>query len=242
MTIVSDPEGLSPGSSDEDDPYLSPKRGSTEIYLIRHADALPGADEVVSGGVYDDQSISALGRRQAQALAERLATTRITAVYSSPVARARQTAAAVARVKRLEVRARDDLREVAVGPFGPDPPPTATAGEVADILRARLNELARVILATGVWSSIAGSEDSAALRSRVTAAVERIAADHRGERIALVSHGGVINAYIAEVVHIERDYFFPCANASISVVRVNGDRRLLMGLNDVAHLRNSAAR
>ena len=44
------------------DPFLSPKQGSAEILLVRHADALPGPDEVIEGG-YDAQPLSELERR-----------------------------------------------------------------------------------------------------------------------------------------------------------------------------------
>ncbi|MGZ6392353.1 MAG: histidine phosphatase family protein, partial [Ktedonobacterales bacterium] len=64
-----------------DDPFLSLKRGGTEVYLIRHADALPGADEVVGGG-YDEQALSVLGRRQGQALGERMREVPLAVVYS----------------------------------------------------------------------------------------------------------------------------------------------------------------
>src|SRR5437879_2830024 len=81
-----------------DDPFLSLKRGATEVYLIRHADALPGADEVVGGG-YDEQALSELGRRQGQALGERMREIPLAAVYSSPIGRAVQTARYVAEAQ-----------------------------------------------------------------------------------------------------------------------------------------------
>ncbi len=90
-----------------------------------------------------------------------------------------------------------------------------------------------------MWASIPGSEGSEALRARATAAVGRLAAGHPGQRVAVVSHGGTINAYIAAMVGVARDYFFPCANTSISVVRIKGERRLLLGLNDIAHLQRA---
>ena len=64
-----------------------------------------------------------------------------------------------------------------------------------------------------------------------------IVARHPGEAVALVSHAGVINAYFAAILGLQRDYFFPTANTSISVVRVKGPNTLIMALNDIAHLR-----
>ncbi|HEX3270816.1 MAG TPA: hypothetical protein VHR15_09210, partial [Ktedonobacterales bacterium] len=48
---------------------------------------------------------------------------------------------------------------------------------------------------------------------------------------------GAINAYFAAILGLQRDYFFPTANTSISVVRVKGPNTLIMALNDIAHLR-----
>lgn len=220
----------------ETDPFLSLRGGGSEIYLIRHADALPDADEVIDGG-YDVQSLSELGRRQARALAGRLKDAKLTAVYASPIGRARETAAAIAEAAGLELRIEPELREVALGAIGPEADSGIGQEEVARMLRERLREIASIALSGGKWDAIPGSEPSAELRARVTAAVDSMAARHPGERVAAVSHGGSINAYFAALLGIERDYFFPAANTSISVVRVKGNRRMLLALNDVAHLR-----
>jgi probable phosphoglycerate mutase len=217
------------------DPFLSLKSGSTEIYLIRHADALPGAEEVTQGS-YDDQALSEVGRRQAQALGERMTQIPLAAVYSSPIGRARQTAGYVAAAHGLEVQVEPDLREVALGPIGLLQGDAPTADEIAAELKARLREIAVVAVTTGSWSSIPGSEPSAELRARLVAAIDRLAAAHPGQRVAAVSHAGAINACLAAVLGIERDYFFPTANTSISILRVNADRRMLFSLNDVGHL------
>jgi probable phosphoglycerate mutase len=221
------------------DPFLSMKNGGTEILLIRHADALPDAAEVVLDGAYNSQALSDLGRKQARALAERLRDVSLAAIYSSPIPRAHQTALPTAEALGLEVRIDDGLREVEIGRVGPDLPPGASGEDIARALRRRLNEIAAVALSTGMWASIPGSEGSEALRARATAAVGRLAAGHPGQRVAVVSHGGTINAYIAAMVGVARDYFFPCANTSISVVRIKGERRLLLGLNDIAHLQRA---
>ncbi|MBO0795965.1 MAG: histidine phosphatase family protein, partial [Ktedonobacteraceae bacterium] len=57
-----------------------------------------------------------------------------------------------------------------------------------------------------------------------------------GERVLIFSHGGVINAYAAEVLGLDRDFFFPSANTAITVVRASGTQRVLYTMNDIAHL------
>ncbi len=234
MTNTDDP--LSPPlmGKDGEDAFLSLKSGGTEIYLIRHGDALPGVEEVLPGD-YDAQALSARGRQQADALAERLRPIPFAAIYSSPILRAVQTAEPTAHTHDLQVQIEPDLREIHLGPIGPDQVDASPAA-ISEVLQARLREIAIIALGAGNWSSIPGSESAAMLRARITAIVDELAARHPGQRIAVVSHGGAINAFFATMLGIARDYFFPAANTSVSVVRIKGERKLLFALNDINHL------
>ena len=71
----------------------------------------------------------------------------------------------------------------------------------------------------GHWDGIPDSEQSMAFRRRVVETLDEIASKHIGQRILAFAHGGVINAYIAEVLGLQKDFFFPAANTSISIVR-----------------------
>ncbi|MEO7002745.1 MAG: histidine phosphatase family protein [Ktedonobacterales bacterium] len=220
------------------DPFLSLRNGATEVYFVRHGDALPGVDEVILGD-YDAQALSSLGRRQAEALAQRMRQVAPTAIYSSPTGRARQTAQPTADALGLTIQIAPDLREVELGAIGGDLAADADAAAVSALLRRRLRDIAVIALTSGTWASIPGSEPSAQLRQRVSDAIAHIATQHAGQRVLVVSHGGAINAWFAALLGIERDYFFPAANTSISVARVKGERRLLMALNDISHLREA---
>lgn len=222
-----------------DEPFLTLKSGATEVYLVRHGDALPAAEDIIAGD-YDAQSLSELGRQQARAVGERLRDVHLAAVYSSPIGRARETAEAIAAAQGLAVGIEPDLREVGLGVIGPDLSADLPPEETLKRIKDALHEIAVVAVTTGTWESLAGAEPSAELRARLVAVVRRLAGAHAGERIALVSHGGAINAYLAAVLGIRRDYFFPTANASISALRVKGERAMLLSLNDIAHLRASS--
>jgi broad specificity phosphatase PhoE len=80
-------------------------------------------------------------------------------------------------------------------------------------------------------------DTSHAFRVRVVEALDNIACQHKGERVLVFAHGGVINAYVAEVLGLEKDFFFPCANTSVTIVRVAGTRRVLYTMNDIGHLK-----
>ncbi|HEU4785524.1 MAG TPA: histidine phosphatase family protein, partial [Ktedonobacterales bacterium] len=217
------------------DPFMSLRHGGVELYLVRHADALPDADEVIAGG-YDAQALSALGRRQAEALGDRLRTISLAAIYTSPMARAIQTAGPTAVSHELEIQPIEELREIALGTLESDAPAGTKPEEISALLRTRLREIATIAVSTGSWESIPGTEPSALLRARLTTAIDHIIASHPGERVLIVSHAGAINAYLAALLGISHDYFFPTANTSISVIRAQGERRMLFSLNDIAHL------
>jgi 2,3-bisphosphoglycerate-dependent phosphoglycerate mutase len=74
--------------------------GVTEILLIRHGDCYQG----MSGDDPDDPPLSALGQRQSAALAGRLRTVPLAAVYASHLQRARQTAATLGHPVEIEPR------------------------------------------------------------------------------------------------------------------------------------------
>lgn len=220
------------------DPFMSLKHGGVEIFIVRHADALPDASEVVRGG-YDEQALSALGRRQAEALANRLRDVRLAAIYASPMGRAIQTAAPTAVTHHLEIQPVDGLREITLGGLSAESVAAATPEEASALLRARLRQIATIAVSTGQWESIPGAEPSAQLRARLVATMDRIIAAHSGERVMIVSHAGAINAYLAALLGLAHDYFFPTANTSISVMRAQGMRRMLFSLNDITHLAQS---
>jgi 2,3-bisphosphoglycerate-dependent phosphoglycerate mutase len=54
--------------------------------------------------------------------------------------------------------------------------------------------------------------------------------------VLVFAHGGVVNAYVAEVLGLKVDFFFPAGNTSITVVRSTGKHRVLYILNDLGHL------
>lgn len=209
---------------------LSLATGACELYLVRHADAVPDTDLANRAyGDYEAHPLSAKGRAQAAATAARFANARLAAVYTSPIRRARETAEAIA--SRAVVDVHDDLglREVDLGPL---------QGEMT--LRERLAALATIAMRDGSWAIVPGTEPSRDVRARMRSAADAIAARHRGERVAVVSHAGSINALLGELAGTAHDFLFPLGNASISVVRINGEARMLMSANETAHLREAA--
>ncbi len=209
--------------------------GATELCFVRHADAKPQDGDAEIDATYRDAPLSAVGHLQAAALAERLTTERIAAIVASPARRALETARYIERAAPSAFTTDERLREVHIGEF--DRPLEVRDAALASAVRERLDRLAQIALRDGGWGSIPGTEPSQEVRQRMRAAVADIVGRHPGERVVVVSHAGAINAYLADLLELRHDFFFPAGNTSLSVVRFNSGRRLLVGLNDIAHLR-----
>lgn len=195
-----------------------------EILLIRHgrsADVVPGSPEAA------DPPLHVLGVEQAEKLAVRLAGKTIDAVYSSTLARARQTATPLAAARGLPVVEHLDLEEVRLGDWA--------NGEFRR--RAAVGDPEWVAWSrTGRWDGIPGGEGDDAFRSRVAGVVEQLVAQHVGQCIAVVAHGGSINAYVAHLLGVHRSLVFTIENTSITSVRVGTHGPTLVTVNDCHHL------
>ena len=216
-----------PGSFDL--AFLTNVENVTEVWLVRHGQQ----DFDPNGPVAQllDPPLSALGRSQARLIGEALSTERFDAVYASPLQRARDTAAEIARHHRLEPIIVDDLQEVGVFRDIPhDRTPLDYVGlQVLRGVRERM-------VVEKSWDVYPYSEGGFEFRKRVINAIEGIMVSHRGERVVVACHGGVINAYVGHVIGSKYDMFFRPAHTSINIVAGADGRRALFRLNDVHHL------
>lgn len=194
--------------------------GATEIMLVRHADAEHPKPDTTLDIKDIDLPLTTRGHAQAQRVATRLAHRHPDAIYASPLKRTLQTAAPIATALGIDVRPDDRLREVEIASVGP----------------VSLTDLAEIAIAHGGWSHLPGTESSASIRTRMRDAINDIVAAHPGQRVVVISHAGTINAYLAALLGLEKDFFFPAGNTSISIVRAREEKRLIVTLNDTAHL------
>jgi len=209
--------------------FLSNRENVTEVFLIRHAHQLLDLGGPLGG--FADPPLSSLGRQQAQLLGAALSTRRIDAVYTSPLQRAVETAAAVARHHRVEPDIIGDLKEIEV--FRDAPQHLSSLQFMGSEALATLRH--RFIFER-TWDVYPHSESSGDFRRRVVNAIETIISSHAGERVAVVCHGGVINAYVSHVIGSSFDVLFRPAHTSISIIVAGDGVHTLYTLNDVHHL------
>jgi probable phosphoglycerate mutase len=198
----------------------------TRFIIIRHATNDLKEEGVLAGrtpGVH----LNAEGRVQAEALAERLSTTTLTAVYTSPLERTVETAQIVARPHDLEVQIHQGLGEVDFGRW---------QGESFEKLRRR--RLWRKVQFVPSTMRFPGGESVREMQSRVVATWEALRADHPKDTIAIVSHADVIKAAIAYYVGLPLDLFqrLVVDAASLSILEVGKLAPYLIRLNDTSHV------
>jgi probable phosphoglycerate mutase len=159
------------------------------LILIRHG--LPVRVELSAEAV--DPPLSDRGRRDVQLLANWLDLEDIDAIYSSPLRRARETAAHIAGGCGMDVNIVAALSEFAVGVQAYIPFEDGDAAAHPQWQR---------------WKQHLDNDtvDSALrqFRTRVRATIDRIATRHAAKTVAIACHGGVINAYLTSVLGIEQ--------------------------------------
>jgi 2,3-bisphosphoglycerate-dependent phosphoglycerate mutase len=188
-----------------------------ELLLIRHA--LPV--RIDDGDGPADPDLSAAGHAQAAALADWLVAEGIDAIWSSPMRRARQTSAPLEAALGIEATIDDDLKE-----FDADEPHYIPMEELSTD-DPRWRELIERL----------GAPEQFAFRDLAAAAVERVVAAHPGQRVAVVCHGGVVNAYLSTILGIDRPLFFEPTYTSISRVMASSrGHRSLVSVNEIPHL------
>lgn len=149
------------------------------VWVVRHAET---AAPTLFHGAESDVELGEHGRRQAAAAAPWFAELRPTAVVSSAMARARDTAAPIAAACGMPHAVEPRLHERRVGPLSRKP--RAEADQVWD-------ETIRRWLAGDTAYAYPGMESFDELRDRVVPAFADVAAAHAGGRVVLVCHGVV---------------------------------------------------
>lgn len=209
-----------------------PPPGACELLVVRHGESAPmteGQPLPLCDG-HGDPALAEEGHEQAERIADRLVASgeRIAAIYVTTLQRTHQTAAPLAARLGLEPRVEPDLREVFLGDW--------EGGE----LRRRIvdgDPIALAMSAQGRWDVIPGAESEDALRARVRAGIERIAAAHPDELVVVVVHGGVIGTIVNLATGSTGFSFTGADNGSISHVVVTPDRWIVRCYNDTTHLR-----
>jgi broad specificity phosphatase PhoE len=212
-----------------------------QLLIARHAETAWNVEKRIQG--WTNSNLTRTGTHQAQALAERMRTLKLTAIYSSDAQRALRTAECVALWHNVDVTPIEDLRETGWGEW---------EGMTADEIAERFPDLWNRFVARGQdmgaddsdWETttlVPGGECVKDCSERIGAVLSEIRRVHTGdtERILLVGHGGSLRYFFTHALGVRPALArrFHLDNTSLSEVSFAHDHPpVIRLLNDVSHL------
>jgi len=199
----------------------------TRIVAVRHGETVWNAEMRMQGQL--DTALSERGRWQARRAAAALVDEGIEAIFASDLARAFDTAQAIAARVDLPVVVDAALRERSFGIWQGSTYAEIDRGWPADAARWRRHD---------PDFGPAGGETLRDFSARAVAACARIAASQAGRTIAIVSHGGVLDCLYRAASGIELDAprSWELGNAAINRLLWTPRGFTLVGWSDVGHL------
>ncbi|MBI4998493.1 MAG: histidine phosphatase family protein [Rhodocyclales bacterium] len=198
--------------------------------MVRHGETDWNVEKRIQGHI--DIALNAAGQAQADATAAGLVGHVFHAAYSSDLDRAWQTAQAIGRRQGIEIRRAPGLRERHYGVLQ-----GLTTAEIA----VRYPKSYAHYLARTPDHNFRSGESLVDFAARIVAAIESLAAEHVGETVLLVSHGGVLDICYRRATGRDlaapRDFAIP--NAALNWFEVGADGWQLLAWADRSHLTRS---
>ena len=200
---------------------------SLRLVLVRHAQTDWNREGRYQG--WRDTPLSETGRVQAEAAGRLLASQPLAAVWSSPLQRARETAAAIAAPQRLGVREDGAFKEMRFGDW---------EGLTRDEVSARFPAEYRAWGETPHLVTLPGGETLAEVRQRVLHGLEDLREAHDGQTVCLVAHGISIRMLILEALGLGTDrlWSLQVSSTGISELEFRDDWAAVHRMNSLIHL------
>ncbi|MDR0260166.1 MAG: histidine phosphatase family protein [Comamonas sp.] len=205
---------------------------ATRIIAIRHGETAWNVDARIQGHL--DIPLNDIGLWQAGRAGAALANEPLATIYSSDLSRAQTTAQAVADTTGAPLVLDSGLRERSFGNF---------EGRTFKEIEQELPEQAlRWRKRDPDFVPDGGGESLAMLKSRIQHTVDRLAASHMGQQIALVAHGGVMDVLyrLATRQDLQAPRTWELGNAAINRLLWTPDGLTLVGWGDAQHLEGAA--
>ncbi|MEM9747474.1 MAG: MSMEG_4193 family putative phosphomutase [Actinomycetota bacterium] len=193
----------------------------TTVLLVRHGQT-PTTGKVLPGRA-PGLHLADEGRGQAEIAAERIAALgNVAAVYSSPLERAKETAAPISKALGLRTRSDKGLLECDFGEW--------TGAELKKLMK--LPEWSTVQRAPSTFR-FPGGESFTEMQTRMVSALDRLRAAHPGDTIVCVSHADTIKAAVAHALGTHIDLFqrIVISPASISALTWHAGGPIALAVN-----------
>ncbi len=199
------------------------------LHLLRHGQtALSRANVFCGRGL--DPALTDDGVAMADAFAEAYAHCQWTAIYSSPLSRARATAEPLARRMNMAVQTRDELAEIDYGSWD---------GLSGEEVAAKWHDEHERWTADPAWNPPTGGETAIALAQRMTNVIEEITDAHMDGNVLVVSHKASIRVLLCALLGVDVGRFryrFGCPVGAVSIVAFGAHGPLAEAVADRSHL------
>lgn len=204
----------------------------TQLIIVRHGETEWNIAKIRQGHL--DSALTGKGMAQAKALGQRLARERFSALYSSDLGRAVQTAQEIANVTGHEIITDSRLRERHLGIF---------QGLNAEEINERYPEARRLLRTKGPDYVIPEGESMRQQVARNMIFLDEIARKHAGESVVVVTHGGVVSGFFRHTLAIPLDAprRFEFVNAGVNVFIHEDGNWMLLTWGDISHLAPGAS-
>jgi broad specificity phosphatase PhoE len=209
---------------------MQPKSECCYLLLVRHgATANNVAQPPRLQGRRSDAELSEAGRQQSKLTADFLRPFALSAIYSSPLSRARQTAAEIAAPHGVPVTIVDGLTECDVGEW--------EGRSWIDIEREDPDRF-RMFIADSAANPYAGGESLGEVRARIAPVFAALAEEHSGQAIAVVAHNVVNRVYLADLLGwpIAQARSIPQSNCGVNLIEHSSDAAKVLTINAALHL------
>ncbi|HEU4366716.1 MAG TPA: histidine phosphatase family protein [Methylomirabilota bacterium] len=197
------------------------------LFAVRHGDTEFARERRFAGG--RDVPLTPRGRLQCEAVARALAETVVSAVYASPLSRARASAAPIAAPHKLDVRVEPDFREMAFGEWE-----GLTRADVA----VRFPEAFAAWAASPHLVEPPGGERLDQVAARVARGVAALCEAHAGGTVVLVSHAIVTRLIVLAALGLgpDRLWSVDASPAGITEIEYQDDWVTVHRMNTLIHL------
>jgi broad specificity phosphatase PhoE len=204
---------------------------ATKLFLVRHGQSAGNAEGRFGG--HSATPLSELGFEQARRTAEALAKENVSAIYSSDLIRAVQTAEPLAKLLGLEIITSPAFRERNVG---------VLEGLTFDESKQEHPRDYYALVNRNIHHVITKGESYTNLLDRITVELHSIIRKHRGERVAIFTHTGALcfmTLHLLGAIHrgTKQTPWIITSNCGINRFEFRGPRNLrVLALNDTRHL------
>lgn len=198
------------------------------LFLLRHGESVWNKEQRIQGR--KDPGLSESGKRQAREAASLLKKEGIEVIYSSGLKRCAQTAGIIAKITGAKIVFRPGIEEIILGVW---------QGKTIEEVRNRYPKIYKAWLKAPSKARIPGWEGISRFTRRVDRAFKKILSEDCAQSVCVVTHWGVIAAFLSKTFHADFDSIFKTVridNCGISKILYKNGKAVIQCINNTRYM------